>query len=137
MTIKAAVRSNTGSSSSLALERHPDVGPVTPWGALALSLAGKTEAAGCWAGGFGSRALLGDLLVGTGRHDEAAFARFYQLTSPWISYLLRRWTGSNAQAEDATCLVYTTVWRRAASFGSSDLSALAWVTRIAYEVVGS
>ena len=95
------------------------------------------EAEGCSDGAFGGRRVLGELLVASGRHDEAAFARFYQLTSSWIFYLLRRRTGSTAHAEDALVLVYAEVWRRAASFAPPNQSALAWVTTIAYDVVGS
>ena len=97
---------------------------------------GEGAAEGREDGAFGGRRLLGDLLVASGRRDEAAFARFYQLTSPWIFHLLRRWTASIAHAEDATCVVYTTVWRRASGFAPSNRSALAWVTAIAYDVVG-
>ena len=106
-------------------------------GRPALSVAGEAEVAGCRGTAFGGRTLLSGLLVASGRRDEVAFSRFYQMTSPWIFYLLRRRIGSKAQAEDATCRVYTTVWRRAPSFASSNVSALAWVTRIAYEVAGS
>ena len=76
-------------------------------------------------------------MVASGRHDEAAFARLYQLTSPWIYHLLRRRTGSTAHAEDAVCLVYTAIWQRAASFAQPNQSALAWVTTLAYDVVES
>ena len=72
-----------------------------------------------------------------GRHDEAAFARFYQLTSPWIYHLLRRWTGSTAHAEDSLRVVYAAIWQRAASYAPRNQSALAWTTTIAYDVVGS
>jgi DNA-directed RNA polymerase specialized sigma24 family protein len=100
------------------------------------SSAGEAEAEGCREGAFGGRRLLSELLVASGRHDEAAFARLYQLTSPWIYYLLRRRTGSTSHAEDALRLVYTTIWQRAASFTPPNQSALAWVTAIAYDVVG-
>jgi DNA-directed RNA polymerase specialized sigma24 family protein len=94
------------------------------------------EAEVCREGAFGGPTLLGELLIASGRHDEAAFARFYQLTSPWIYYLLRRRTGSTGDAEDAMRLVYTTIWQRAARFAPNQ-SALAWATTIAYDVVGS
>ena len=86
---------------------------------------------------FGGSRLLNELLVASGHRDEAAFARFYQLTSPWIYHLIRRRTGSTAHAEDALRLVYTTIWRRAAGFTPTSQSALAWATRIMYDVVGS
>ena len=88
-------------------------------------------------GAFGGSKLLAELLVATGLRDEAAFARFYQLTSPWIFFLIRRRTRSTADAEDAMRLVYTTIWRRAVTFAPAHQSALAWATTIAYEMVGS
>ena len=103
----------------------------------ATSSAGQVEAEGCREGAFGSSRLLSELLVASGRHDEAAFARLYQLTSPWIYHLLRRRTRSTAHAEDAMCLVYTTIWQRAASFSPPNQSALAWMTTVAYNVVES
>ncbi len=84
---------------------------------------------------FGGRRLLSELLVESGRHDEEAFARFYELTSPWIYHVLRRRTGSTACAEDAMRLVYTTIWKRAPSFAPPKQSALAWATGIAYDLV--
>ena len=99
------------------------------------STGGEAEAAGC-RDAFGSGRLLSELLVAAGRHDEAAFARFYQLTSPWIYYLLRRRTESTAHAEDDLCLVYTAIWQRAASFAPNQ-SALAWATTITYDLVGT
>ncbi len=95
------------------------------------------EAMGCRETAFGHGRLLSELLVASGRRDEAAFARFYQLTSPWIYHLLRRWTGSTTQAEDALTVVYAAIWRRAASYAPPNQSALAWTTAIAYDLVGS
>ena len=89
----------------------------------------------CREGAFGGRKLLAELLVAAGHRDEAAFARFYQLTSPWIVYLLRRRTRSATGAEDSIRLVYTTIWRRAATFSPPNQSALAWATTITYEVL--
>ena len=103
---------------------------------VAVTSAGsEVEAAGCREGAFGGGRLLSELLVASGRHDEAAFARFYELTSPWIYYLLRRWTGSTARAEDALRLVYIAIWQRAASYAPPDQSALAWATTVAYDLV--
>jgi RNA polymerase sigma-70 factor, ECF subfamily len=103
----------------------------------ATSSAGEAEAEGCREDAFGGKRLLSELLVASGRHDEAAFARLYQLTSPWIYHLLRRRTRSTANAENAMCLVYTAIWQRAASFAPPNQSALAWVTTLAYDVVES
>ena len=85
---------------------------------------------------FGGTRLLGELLIASGHRDEAAFARFYQLTSPWIYYLLRRRTGSTGDADDAMRRVYASIWHRAPSFAPPNQSALAWATTIAYDVVG-
>ena len=99
--------------------------------------AGEAEAEGRREDAFGGRKLLSELLVASGRHDEAAFTRLYQLTSPWIYHLLRRRTGSTADAEDAMCLVYTTIWQRAASYAPPNQSALAWMSTLAYHIVES
>ena len=104
-------------------------------GVAVTSSGGEAEV--CGEGAFGGTRLLGELLIASGRHDEAAFARFYQLTSPWIYYLLLRRTGSTGDAEDAMRLVYITIWQRAASFAPPNQSALAWATSIAYDVVGT
>ena len=82
------------------------------------------------------RGLLNELLLASGHRDEAAFARFYQLTSPWIYYLLRRRTASTSHAEDAMVLVYGRIWHEAVSFAPTDQSPLVWVTTIAHDVVG-
>ena len=95
------------------------------------------ETAGRREGAFGGRRLLGELLVASAHHDEAAFARFYDLTSPWIYYLLRRRTGPTGHADNALRLVYIAIWRRSPSFSPQNQSALAWATTIAFDVVGS
>jgi DNA-directed RNA polymerase specialized sigma24 family protein len=100
----------------------------------AISSGGESQAE-FRGGAFGDRRLLNELLVASGRQDEAAFTRFYELTSPWIYLLLRRRTGSTAHAENAMRLVYAAIWRRAASFAPTKQSALAWATTIAYESV--
>lgn len=79
--------------------------------------------------------LLSGLLTASGRHDEQAFARLYQLTSPWIYAVTRQWTGSTAPAEDATRLVYVTTWRRASTYAPLEQSALVWLTLVAYELL--
>ena len=111
-------------------------GPNLTASLAVTSSGGDAEAEGCRDGGFGGRSLLAELLVAAGRHDEAAFARFYQLTSPWIYYLLRRRLRSTARAEDAMVTVYTAIWQRAASFAPPSQSALAWATALAYDLVG-
>ena len=101
------------------------------------ALSTRAQAGALRAGGFGDSTLLNELLVASGRHNEAAFAKLYQLTSPWIHYLLRRRTGSSSHADDELARVYTAIWQRAASFTPPNPSALAWVTSTAYDVVGS
>ena len=103
----------------------------------ATSAGGEAETDGGREDAFGGSSLLNELLVASGHRDEAAFARFYQLTSPWIYHLLRRWTGSTASAEDSLRVVYAAIWQRAASYAPRNQSALAWTTTIAYDVVGS
>jgi RNA polymerase sigma-70 factor (ECF subfamily) len=102
----------------------------------AISTTGQTQIEGAREN-LSSGALLNDLLVASGHHDEAAFAQFYELTSPWIYYLLVRRTGSTVRAENALCNVYVAVWRQAPSFASIEKSALAWVTTIALGLVKS
>jgi|SRR5688500_8200546 DNA-directed RNA polymerase specialized sigma24 family protein len=101
----------------------------------AISSGGESEAENVGRGAFGDRRLLNELLVASGRQDEAAFTRFYELTSPWIYLLLRRRMGSTTHAEHAMRLVYAAIWRRAASFAPAKQSALAWATTIVYESV--
>jgi DNA-directed RNA polymerase specialized sigma24 family protein len=103
----------------------------------ATSTAGEAEAEGCREDAFGGKGLLSELLVASGRQDEAAFTRLYQLTSPWIYHLLRRRTRSSADAEDAMCLVYTSIWQQAASYAPPKQSALAWMSTLAYHLVKS
>ena len=105
--------------------------------ASVIAAPADAEAEGCRDGAFDGGTLLSELLVASGRHDEAAFARFYELTSPWIYHLLRRWTGTTAHAEDSLRVVYAAIWQRAASYAPRNQSALAWTTTIAYDVVGS
>ena len=106
-------------------------------GVAAISPGGEAEAENFGEDAFGDRSLLNELLVASGRQDEVAFARFYQLTSPWIYLLLRRRMESTAHAEDALRRVYTAIWQRAASFAPPNQSALAWATTITYDLVGT
>jgi RNA polymerase sigma-70 factor (ECF subfamily) len=74
---------------------------------------------------------LSALLTRCAERDQAALARFYELTSPWIYTLLRRRTRSVTEADDALVTVYTRVWRQAAEFTAQRRSALAWTTWLA------
>jgi hypothetical protein len=100
----------------------------------ATSSAGEAHVERLREDAFGGSRLLSELLVACGRQDEVAFTRLYQLTSPWIFALLRCRTTSTADAENAMCLVYTTIWKRAAS-APPNQSALAWMTALAYTLV--
>lgn len=103
----------------------------------AASASGGEVGPGGREGAFGGNRVLADLLLASGRQDQAAFAQLYQLTSPWIYYLLRRRTGSTTEAEDAVVVVYAGIWHRAAQFASSNQSALSWLTTMTYELAGS
>ncbi len=98
---------------------------------------GEAESGGIRDGAFGGNRVLADLLSAAGRRDGEAFARLYQLTSPWIYYLLRRRPGSVAEAEAAMVTVYVGIWHRAGEFDPSDRSALSWLTSAAYESLQS
>lgn len=102
----------------------------------ATSSAGETAAECCRDDASGG-GLLSELLVASGRHDEVAFTRLYQLTSPWIHHLLRRRMKSTSDTENAMSLIYTTIWQRAVSYAPPNQSALTWMTHLAYDVVES
>ncbi|HEX8508978.1 MAG TPA: hypothetical protein VF635_05710 [Propionibacteriaceae bacterium] len=83
----------------------------------------------------GARApeILASLLTRCAYQDEAALSELYRLTSRWVYGLVSPRTTSAAEAEDATVAVYTTIWRRAASFVASDQAVLVWMTAIVFE----
>ena len=58
--------------------------------------------------------VLGGLLHRCAQHDEAALARLYELTSPWIYALVTRLTNSASVADNAMVATYAKVWRQAA-----------------------
>jgi hypothetical protein len=76
--------------------------------------------------------VLGELLHRCAQHDEAALARLYELTSPWIYALVTRLTSSASVADNAMVATYAKVWRQAARH-ADDQSILAWMTTIACE----
>ncbi len=78
-------------------------------------------------------AVLSALLKDCAHGDQAALARFYELTSPWIYTLIARRTSSAAEADDEVVTVYAKVWRRSVDFAGAGQSALAWTTSIAFE----
>ena len=77
--------------------------------------------------------VLSGLLHRCAQHDEAALARLYELTSPWIYALVTRHTSSASVAENAMVAIYSKVWRQAARHAEHDQSILAWMTTIACE----
>jgi hypothetical protein len=76
--------------------------------------------------------VLGELLHRCAQHDEAALARLYELTIPWIYALVTRLTSSASVADNAMVATYAKVWRQAARH-ADDQSILAWMTTIACE----
>jgi hypothetical protein len=78
--------------------------------------------------------ILDELLHRCAQHDEAALARLYELTSPWIYALVTRRTSSASAAESAMVAIYAKVWKRAASH-DGEQSILAWMSTIAGEEI--
>lgn len=81
--------------------------------------------------------VLSGLLHRCAQHDEAALARLYELTSPWIYALATRHTRSASMADNVMVAIYSKVWRQAARHAERDQSILAWMTTIACEEAGS
>jgi DNA-directed RNA polymerase specialized sigma24 family protein len=77
--------------------------------------------------------VLDGLLHRCAQHDEAALARLYELTSPWIYALVTRRTSSASVADNAMVAIYAKVWRQAARHAEQGQSILAWMTTIACE----
>ena len=77
--------------------------------------------------------ILRGLLHRCAHHDEAALARLYELTSPWIYAVVTRRTSSASMADNAMVAIYTNVWRQAARHTEHHQSILAWMTTIACE----
>ena len=68
--------------------------------------------------------VLGGLLHRCAQHDEAALARLYELTSPWIYALVTRRTSSASVADNAMVAIYAKVWRQAARH--ADTTSPSW-----------
>jgi RNA polymerase sigma-70 factor (ECF subfamily) len=75
---------------------------------------------------------LDDLLLRSGRGDEAAFAAVYDAISPAVFGLAKRVVRDPAQAEEVTQEVFLDVWRNAARFDPSRGAARSWVLTIAH-----
>lgn len=65
------------------------------------------------------------------RGDEAAFARLYDESSPFVFGLILRMLADQADAEEVTLDVYHEVWRKAVSFNSRRGQAAGWLMMLA------
>ena len=74
---------------------------------------------------------VGSLLRAAGNADAAAFAAFYDRTSPVIFNVLRRELDEPA-AERATVRVYLRVWQTASAFDPARMSGWAFVLHAVY-----
>jgi hypothetical protein len=81
--------------------------------------------------------ILSDLLHRCAEQDEAALARLYDLTSPWIYALVTRHSTSTSAADGAMVAIYSKVWRQAARHAEHDQSILAWMTTLACQETAS
>ncbi|WP_460464299.1 ECF RNA polymerase sigma factor SigK [Arthrobacter pigmenti] len=78
------------------------------------------------------RAQLVELLHQTGRGDQAAFARLYELTARRVFGMARRILVDAELSEDATQEVYLQVWNTAAKYDPASGSPVAWLMTIAH-----
>ena len=101
---------------------HPTVPPAQPPPRTAPATASTYQ-----------NQVLSGLLHRCAQHDEAALARLYELTSPWIYALVTRHTSSASVADDAMVAIYSKVWRQATHRAAHDQPILAWMTTIACE----
>lgn len=84
-------------------------------------------------GGAGPATDLADTaLAASGRGDEAAFARFYDLMAPAVHGTILRVVRDPAMAEEVTQEVFVELWRLAPRFDRSRGSARAWSATIAH-----
>ncbi len=70
---------------------------------------------------------LAELLTRIARGDQAAFARFYDLTCARVYGMALRVLRDAGYSEEATQEVYLQVWRSAAGFDPRSGSALSWL----------
>jgi RNA polymerase sigma factor (sigma-70 family) len=70
------------------------------------------------------------LLQNTSRNDQAAFAELYKRTSSKLFGVCLRMLRDRAEAEEVLQEIYTTVWRRAASFDATRASAITWLVTL-------
>ncbi len=75
---------------------------------------------------------LEELLVASGRGDEAAFAHLYDATCPRVLGLARRLLRDPAQAEEVTQEVFWQIWRDGHGFDPARGAALTWILTLAH-----
>ena len=75
---------------------------------------------------------LDELVLRSGRGDEAAFAALYDAVSSAVYGLTRRVVRDPAQAEEVTQEVFIDVWRSAPNFDRERGAARSWVLTIAH-----
>ncbi|EME22107.1 RNA polymerase sigma factor SigK [Rhodococcus triatomae BKS 15-14] len=76
--------------------------------------------------------LLTGLLRRVAERDEAAFARFYDLTRARVYGMVLRVLRDPGYSEEATQEVFLQVWRTAGTFDEAQGSALSWVITLAH-----
>ncbi len=72
-----------------------------------------------------------DLVPRIAAGDEAAFARFYDVTAPVMYGLVRRIVGDPMMAEDIVSESYFQIWQQASRFSAERGSPLTWALTIA------
>ncbi len=73
-----------------------------------------------------------ELLHATGRGDQAAFERLYDLVAGEVHSLVRRVLRDPAQSEEVTQEVMVQVWRTAPRYAAERGSARSWILTIAH-----
>ena len=73
-----------------------------------------------------------ELLHLAARGDEAAFAQFYDITSPKAYGLALRVVRNPSHAQEVTQEAYLDVWRQSARYDESKGSVLAWLMTIVH-----
>ena len=71
------------------------------------------------------------LLIRIGGNDQQAFAELYKRTSSKLFGVCLRMLRDRSEAEEVLQEIWTTVWRRAASFDAGKASAITWLVTLA------
>lgn len=74
---------------------------------------------------------LAQMLIDAGAGSQKAFAELYRRTSSKLFGVCLRMLRDRSDAEEVLQEVYTTVWRRAASFDMARASAITWLVTLA------